>query len=56
MNALCKLSSIRSFASIPRLKQIARMLAIECSDNLAGVEAREADDRHFREPEFRVHA
>jgi len=41
---------------VPRLKQIARTLAIECSDSLAGVEAREADDRHFREPEFRVHA
>ena len=41
---------------VPRVKQIARMLAVECSNNLACVKVREADDRHFREPEFRVHA
>src|ERR1700733_11812441 len=37
---------------IPHIEQIARMLAIERSYNLAGVQVCETDDRYFRKPEL----
>ncbi len=36
-------------------EQIARMLAIERGDDLAGIKVSEADDRHFGQPEFFLH-
>src|SRR5579864_2772429 len=36
---------------IPHIEQVARMLTIERSYNLAAVQVWETDDRHFRKPE-----
>src|ERR1700746_2595212 len=37
---------------IPHIKQVARMLAIERSYNLAAVQVWETDDKHFCKPEL----
>jgi hypothetical protein len=41
---------------VAHIEEVPRMLAIERGHDLAGVEVSEADDGHFGEPEFFLHA